>query len=136
MAQRGQAGTVELVGAVADVVPHLEWADVLILTSTTEGLPGAVLEAAFAGVPTAAFDVGGVSEAVIDGSTGRLVNRGDIEALSAALVEMASDRARTHGDGGGGSAALRLSRFTLDAAVDRFATVFDRLLGSDQDGSA
>ncbi len=86
------AGTVELVGVVADVLPHLEWADVLILTSATEGLPGAVLEAAFAGVPTVGFDVGGVSEAVIDGSTGRLVTRGDIDALSAVLVEMATDR--------------------------------------------
>jgi glycosyltransferase involved in cell wall biosynthesis len=133
VAQRGLTGTVELVGAVADVGPHLTWADVLILTSTTEGLPGAVLEAAFAGVTTAGFDVGGVSEAVIDGSTGRLVKRGDIEALSAVLVEMASDRARTMAMGVE-ARRLALSRFTLDAAVDRFAAVFARLLGSDQDG--
>ncbi len=133
--RRGLTGTVELIGVVADVLPHLQWADVLILTSATEGLPGAVLEAAFAGVPTAGFDVGGVSEAVVDGTTGRLVNRGDIDALSAVLVEMATDRDRTLAMGEE-ARRLALSRFTLDAAVDRFATVFDRLLTRDQDGPA
>ena len=98
----GLGAEVELVGVVADVLPHLEWADVLILTSATEGLPGAVLEAAFAGLPTVGFDVGGVSEAVIDGSTGRLVARGDIDALSAVLVELACrpDPDPVHGRGG------------------------------------
>ncbi|HEX2369044.1 MAG TPA: glycosyltransferase family 4 protein [Acidimicrobiia bacterium] len=131
VARHGLAETVELVGVVADVLPHLAWADVLVLTSTTEGLPGAVLEAAFAGVPTAGFDVGGVSEAVIDGSTGQLVPRGDIDALSAVLVEMATDRAVTRAMGEE-ARRLALSRFTLDDAVDRFAAVFSRL--SDQDG--
>jgi glycosyltransferase involved in cell wall biosynthesis len=131
VARHGVAQAVELVGVVADVLPHLAWADVLILTSTTEGLPGAVLEAAFAGVPTAGFDVGGVSEAVIDGSTGQLVRRGDIDALSAVLVEMATDRAVTRAMGEE-ARRLALSRFTLDDAVDRFAAVFSRL--SDQDG--
>ncbi len=135
MERRGLTGTVELIGVVADVLPHLQWADVLILTSATEGLPGAVLEAAFAGVPTAGFDVGGVSEAVVDGTTGRLVNRGDIDALSAVLVEMATDRDRTLAMGEE-ARRLALSRFTLDDAVDRFATVFDRLLTRDQDGPA
>jgi len=36
---------VELVGSVEDVLPHLAWADVLVLTSWTEGFPGVVLEA-------------------------------------------------------------------------------------------
>ena len=52
-------GVVEFAGSVRDVAPHLEWADVLLLPSITEGLPGAVLEAGAAGVPTVAFDVGG-----------------------------------------------------------------------------
>ena len=108
-------------------LPHLEWADVLILTSATEGLPGAVLRRPSPGCRPSGFDVGGVSEAVIDGSTGRLVRKGDIDALSGILVELAADRVGTRSMG---EEARRLasSRFTLDDAVDRFASVFNRLL--------
>lgn len=41
------------------------------LAFRTEGLPGAVLEAAAAEVPSVGFDVGGTGEAVQDGETGR-----------------------------------------------------------------
>ncbi len=47
----GIGDRVTLLGSVADVVPHLAWADILLQTSRSEGLPGVVLEAAAAGVP-------------------------------------------------------------------------------------
>ena len=46
--QLGLESQVEMVGAVDNIEPHLAWADVLILTSRTEGLPAVVLEAAAA----------------------------------------------------------------------------------------
>ncbi|MGB7861336.1 MAG: glycosyltransferase, partial [Acidimicrobiia bacterium] len=71
----GLVDRVEFVGAVDDVTPHLVWADALLLTSRTEGLPGVILEAAAVAVPTVAVDVGGVSEAVVSGLTGVVVER-------------------------------------------------------------
>jgi glycosyltransferase involved in cell wall biosynthesis len=79
---------VELIGAVDDVAAHLQWADLLILTSRTEGLPGAVLEAGAAGVPSLAVDVGGVSEAVRDGLTGVIADRDDEQGLVRALTRL------------------------------------------------
>ncbi|HEX5694851.1 MAG TPA: glycosyltransferase, partial [Acidimicrobiia bacterium] len=83
--QLGVEDRVELVGAVDDVVPHLQWADILLLTSRTEGLPGAILEAGAASVATVALDVGGVREAVGDGVTGIVVAPGDEDGLVHAL---------------------------------------------------
>ena len=84
----------ELVGSVDDVSPHLAWADVLLLTSRTEGLPGAVLEAGAVGVVTVAYDVGGVREAVVDGVTGIVVPPGDHALLTRALESLSADRDR------------------------------------------
>ena len=93
--RRGElAGLVEplgarahLLGAVADTRPVLAAADVLLLTSSTEGVPGAVLEAQACSVPVVAVDVGGVAEVVEDGATGRVVPDADRAALGPALVE-------------------------------------------------
>ena len=78
-------------GFVTDVTPHLKWADVLLLTSRSEGLPGAILEAGAAGIPTVAVEVGGVSEAVIDGEGGLIVDR-SARAIADALARLDSDR--------------------------------------------
>ncbi len=79
------AEIVKLTGPVDDVTPHLAWADVLILTSRTEGLPGAVLEAGAAGVPTVGFNVGGTAETMQPGVSGVLVDPGDVGGMIAAI---------------------------------------------------
>jgi len=114
---------IEFTGPTDDVRPHLAWADVLLLVSRTEGLPGVVLEAAAAGVPAVAFDVGGVSDVVRDGVTGLLVPRGDEEAMTAALRVAATDRSRLPRLGKLAQ-ELVLGRFTLEHAFDRYDEVF------------
>ena len=110
---------VSLLGSVSDMTSVYANADVLLLTSRTEGLPGVVLEGAAAGVVTIAYDVGGVREAILDGETGRVVAPGSTEAAAAALrmygedraaLTRASDRARMFAG----------ERFTIAAAVDRY----------------
>ncbi len=118
---------IELTGPTEDVAPHLAWADLLLLTSRTEGLPGVVLEAAAAGVPTVAFDVGGVSDVVQEGTTGFLVPRGDEEAFVVALRVATADRAqlRRMGDQ---ARELVLRRYTLGHSFDRYDEVFRSVL--------
>lgn len=70
------------------LMPHL---DVLALTSYTEGLPNAILEAMAAGVPVVATSVGGVPEAITDRETGLLVVPGDSTAVFAGLHEILTD---------------------------------------------
>ncbi len=109
----------ELTGSVADVAPHLSWADLLLLTSHSEGLPGAVLEAGAAGVPTLAFAVGGTGETMIDGETGMLFDPGDIAAMAAAARELAGDRTRLEAMGRAQRDYVA-ANYTLEQAIERF----------------
>lgn len=115
----GVADRVELAGPTDDVGAELERAHVLLLTSRTEGLPGVIMEAAAAGLPTVAVDVGGVSEAVVDGTTGFVVPR-EASAIAAALDRLDDDRSLL-AELGSAARADAEERFTLDAAIDRYA---------------
>lgn len=119
-------GGIEVVGSVADVKPHLEWADVLVLTSRTEGLPGVILEAAAAGLPVVSYDVGGVAEAVADGRTGFVHPRGDVAAMAASLAVLARDPGLRESMGAAAREKIR-EHFLMDQAVARFVAVLETL---------
>jgi glycosyltransferase involved in cell wall biosynthesis len=88
----GLAGQVRLAGERRDVPELLARADVFALASRSEGMPVSVLEAMAAGLPVVASWVGGVSEQVVDGETGLLVEPGDVEQLAEALAALVGDR--------------------------------------------
>ncbi len=107
---------VELVGAVEEVEEHYQWADVLLLTSRTEGLPGVIIEAAAHGVPAVGVQVGGVAEAIADG--GIVVDR-ERASIARALYQLEQDPALVARLGS--SARERVRReFSLEKAIDTF----------------
>lgn len=118
----GCSDRVEFVGQVVDVATHIAWADALLLTSRTEGLPGVVLEAAAAGRAVLSVDVGGVRDAVRVGETGHVV-RGR-EALQVALSGFAADVAATRRMGAAGRTFMA-EYFTMEAAVERYVKLIE-----------
>ncbi len=88
---------VVLTGVRRDVPRLLAAFDAFVLSSRSEGLPLALVEAMATALPIAATDVGGV-RAVLDGH-GALVRHGDDEALRAAMRALRDDpdRARESG---------------------------------------
>jgi L-malate glycosyltransferase len=66
-----------------EIADALRASNVYVLSSLSENMPLAVLEALCCGLPVAATDVGGVPEAV--GHDGELAAPGDIEGLAAAM---------------------------------------------------
>jgi glycosyltransferase involved in cell wall biosynthesis len=121
--ERGMSGRVEFVGSVEDVRPHLEWAHVLILTSRTEGLPGAILEASAAGRPVVAVDVGGVREAVIDGQTGFVTGR-DVDELIDRLRQLDEDRDLLSKMGAQGRRHI-YENFMIDDIIERYRSALE-----------
>jgi len=78
-------GRIRMLGQTDRPDVALSAADVLVLSSDTEGMPAVAIEAGMAGLPVAATRVGGLAEVVVDGKTGVLVERGDPAALAAAV---------------------------------------------------
>lgn len=117
----GMADRVDFVGSVEDVSAHLEWAHVLILTSLTEGLPGAILEASAAGLPVVAVDVGGVREAVLDGETGFVTGR-EVWELVDRLRRLDEDRGLLRKMGEEGRRYVA-DNFLIDDVVARYHSV-------------
>lgn len=115
---------VHVIGPVADPQRFLWAIDALVLTSETEGLPGAVIEAGLCGRPVVATDVGGTSD-LVDATTGRLVPRGaDAATVAAALREVLAD-AEVRG------AALRrrsLAGFTVRGAADQWVDLLSEVV--------
>jgi len=75
-------------GELPDTDEFLDGLDLFLMSSEPAGCPNASLEALAAGLPVVATDVGGASEQVLDGVTGRLVPARDVAAFAEALVEL------------------------------------------------
>jgi glycosyltransferase involved in cell wall biosynthesis len=97
---------VRFLGRRADVPALLRAADVLVLTSDTEGFPNVVLEGMAAGLPVITTPAGDAPVAVRDGETGHVVAFDDPDALAARLAELAASPALRATLGGAGRARV------------------------------
>ena len=110
------AGRYRFLGAVDDIGAVLHAVDAIVLTSRTEGLPGALIEGGLCGIAAVSTDVGGVCEIVEDGVTGRLVPIGDIAATAEALAAVLERSVEM-----GTAARLRCAqRFDTERALDQW----------------
>jgi glycosyltransferase involved in cell wall biosynthesis len=83
------AGRMHMIGWVVDLVDFYESIDLVVLTSSNEGMPISLMEAAAAGRPAVATRVGGVPEVIADGVTGFVVD--DAEPAAEAVLRLAGD---------------------------------------------
>ena len=75
--------------------------------------------------PVLAPDLGGSSDAVVDGETGLLVPPGDAAAIERALLELARDPERARRMGEAGRARQR-ERFSAAAMADAYLRSLER----------
>jgi glycosyltransferase involved in cell wall biosynthesis len=111
-AAAGLAGHVAFLGFRADLAAIAAGTDIAALASDNEGTPVALIEAGAAGRPSVATAVGGVGD-IVTADTGRVVAAGDVDAMAAALTELAGapqQRARM------GAAAREHVRRAYDSA--------------------
>ena len=116
----------EFLGEVDDrELPALyQTADVFVMPSRDlygqpiEGLGLVYLEANLCGLPVIAGDTGGVSDAVVDGETGLLVNPEDPAAIASAIVRLLSDSDLAAQLAAAGRARV-LEEFTWERVAER-----------------
>ena len=91
-----------LPGFREDVLALVKSSDLFVMSSVTEGLGSAVLDAMAMGLAVVGTRAGGIPEAVVDGQTGLLVEPGAPAPLAAAIVRMLKDPAlrRRYGEAG------------------------------------
>jgi glycosyltransferase involved in cell wall biosynthesis len=77
-------------GFSSGVHNFIQKADMLLLPSIIEGLPGVILEAFHAGTPVVAYNVGGIAEVVEHQTTGMLVPVGEEEKFVEAIQKLSN----------------------------------------------
>jgi glycosyltransferase involved in cell wall biosynthesis len=90
----GLTGVVHLAGWQRQPAPALADLDLLVNMALIEGTPLVVLEAAAAGVPTVASDVGGCAGVIAHGETGWLIAYEDLDAAAEAVLAALTDPER------------------------------------------
>lgn len=124
--------------------PRIEWLPLLsqaeladqyrraalhVIPALDEGLGLTAVEALLSETPVVGFASGGLTDIVLDGTTGRLVPAGDEAALAAALDAMLSDSdARIRMGVAGRGHALRL--FGPEAAAKRYLDLYRSVAGT------
>nr|WP_231126455.1 glycosyltransferase [Motilibacter aurantiacus] len=126
-AELGLTGRVRLPGWSERSREALARFDVFCLPSRAEGFPLSIVEAMLAGLPVVATSVGGVPEAVLDGRTGLVVPRDDVDALAAALVRVRDDPGLRDALGKAGRARA-LAGLTADAMAAAYAEIWREVL--------
>ena len=123
----GLEGRLHCLGYRDDVERLLNEADLLVHPAKQEPLGRVLLEAAASGLPIVATDVGGTSEIITDGVSGRLVAASSPDELTAAVIELAMDKEKR---GRFATAARRrmLAEFSADSAAARLCGAWREFL--------
>ncbi len=121
--ERGISDRVFLPGEVTDTKNLIKNAGIFVLTSDTEGMPNALIEAMALGLPVISTDCpcGGPAELIKDGVNGLLVPVRDTEALSAALDKLLGDENLRRSLGK--QAALIADELEYNKVIDRWISV-------------
>jgi len=122
-----------LAGFRLDVLELTKGFDLFAMSSVSEGMCTALVDAMAAGKAAVATRAGGIPDVMVDGETGFLVPPRDHRAMAARIVQLLKDhdlRARM------GAAALQRAsdRFTVERMVEGTAAVYARLAGTGRAG--
>ncbi|MDX1620186.1 MAG: glycosyltransferase family 4 protein [Nitriliruptorales bacterium] len=118
---RSQApGLVRFLGVVSDPAVVYAAADLVVLPSESEGMPGMLIEAGLSGLGAVASDVGAVREVIANGRTGVVISPGNKSSLAQGL-----EQGFTNAEQFGVAARIRcLERFEITPV----ASAWQRLL--------
>jgi glycosyltransferase involved in cell wall biosynthesis len=115
-----------LPGFREDVLSLMKSADLFVMSSVTEGLGSAVLDAMAMGHAVVGTTAGGIPEAVIPEQTGLLVGPGDARALAQAIVRLLKNAELRNQFGAAGRARVA-EHFGVDRLVEGTLEAYERI---------
>lgn len=123
----GLESSVSWLGFRADAIELMAGADLVILPSRNEGLPGALIEALSVGTPVVTYACSGSDEIVRDGVTGSIVPVGDHAALADAIAEWLAQPDRRARAAEIGAQDMR-RRFSIEAYAQAYGTLIENVI--------
>jgi glycosyltransferase involved in cell wall biosynthesis len=114
-------------GRCERVAELLAISEVCVLSSKAEGFSNAILEYMAAARAVVATDVGGASEAIVEGETGYLVPSGDDAAMAERIISLLNDTELTREMGERGRRIVK-EKFSCEAQLERTEKLYDELM--------
>ena len=109
-----------------DIAPVLAALDIVVLCSDNEGIPLSLIEASASGVPIVATKVGSVSDVVIDGVNGVLVEP-SVDALATGIEKLLVD-AKLRDQLSEAGKKIVAENFSVSMAQERHRAMYRRLV--------
>jgi glycosyltransferase involved in cell wall biosynthesis len=125
---------VQMPGVVMSSLDGLAPCDLVLLTSSGEGIPNVLLEAQWLGIPVVTVNAGGAGEAVNDGTTGLVIesdNAADIAAGVLGILRDAALRAKARKEG----PSFVNARYGMDRMIAETLTAYDLMPAESFSGS-
>jgi glycosyltransferase involved in cell wall biosynthesis len=116
-----------LMGFREDVKELLHVMDVFVLSSISEGLPMAIVEAMAASKPVVATKVGGLPELIVPDFNGFLVSPGDPSALANKIMVLLNDK-KLREQFGARSKEIVENKFSLEKMIGKYQNLYKELL--------
>ncbi len=115
------------IGRCASVPDLLAASDVCVLSSQAEGFSNSILEYMAAGRAVVATNVGGASEAIVEGQTGHLVQAGDDRAMAERISSLLRDPNRRREMGANGRRLVE-QKFSRESRLTNTSELYKRFL--------
>ncbi len=128
---------IHAVGKVQGPQPYYREADILLLTSKSEGFPMVIMEAMANGVVVISTDVGGISKHIHNADNGFLIESDDEETIEEQVVDMINylDSNRTVLDTmSKKSYEYAKNHFSIERFYQQYEKLFDESLKGKKDG--
>ena len=123
----GLKETCLFIGRCASVPDLLKASEICVLSSQAEGFSNSILEYMAAGRAVVATDVGGASEAIIEGETGHLVQAGDDQAMAQRLISLLRDPNKSRSMGANGRRLVE-QRFSCESRLANTSKLYQKFL--------
>lgn len=115
---------VRLNGFVPDVIPVLSQADLLVMSSRSEGMPVTILEAWSQALPVLAAAAGGVPELISDNLNGYLVEPENVSALAEKIIRLVRERSGLASVAAAGWKTVR-EKYTYSRQAQLLSPIYD-----------
>ena len=123
----GLENETHFIGRCSKVADLLSVSNICVLSSFTEGFSNSIIEYMSVAKPVIATNVGGASEAIIEGETGYLVESEDDNQLAKRLLELLNNQEKAVEMGKKGQSIVE-DKFSLSAQLDKTLSLYDSQL--------